>query len=95
MARTGFEACRASLGERVTPPAQIGTVLRENAPLDRFLLRPTASPSFLTVDRLTAVPVALAVTDGLIGLLLIWRRCIELGPFEWRLRRIGYARPGT
>jgi uncharacterized protein len=43
------------------------------------------------VDRLTAVLVALAVTGGLIGLLLIWRRYFKLGPFEWVLRRITYA----
>jgi uncharacterized protein len=43
------------------------------------------------VDRLTAVLVALAVTGGLIGLLLIWRRHFKLGPFEWVLRRITYA----
>jgi len=43
------------------------------------------------VDRLTAVLVALAVTGGLIGLLLIWRHHFKLGPFEWVLRRITYA----
>jgi uncharacterized protein len=43
------------------------------------------------LDRLTAVLVALAVTGGLIGLLLIWRRYFKLGPFEWVLRRITYA----
>jgi uncharacterized protein len=47
------------------------------------------------VDRLTAVLVALAVTVGLIGLLLIWRRYIKLGPFEWFLRRIMYPRLDT
>lgn len=47
------------------------------------------------VDRLTAVLVALAVTGGLIGLLLTWRRYIKLGPFEWFLRRIMYARLDT
>ncbi|MGA0704886.1 MAG: DUF418 domain-containing protein [Steroidobacteraceae bacterium] len=47
------------------------------------------------VDRLTAVLVALAVTGGLIGLLLIWRRYFKLGPFEWVLRRITYARLET
>ena len=47
------------------------------------------------VDRVTAVLVALAVTGGLIGLLLIWRRYLKLGPFEWLLRRITYARLGT
>jgi uncharacterized protein len=43
-----------------------------------------------TVDRLTSVLIALAVTVGLIGLLMIWRRYIKLGPFEWVLRRITY-----
>jgi uncharacterized protein len=43
------------------------------------------------VDRLTAVLVALAVTAGCIGLLLIWRVYFKLGPFEWVLRRITYA----
>lgn len=43
------------------------------------------------VDRLTAVLVALAVTVGLIGLMLIWRRLLKLGPFERILRRITYA----
>jgi len=44
------------------------------------------------VDRLTAVAIALAVTAGLIGALLLWRRYFKLGPFEWVLRRITYAR---
>lgn len=47
------------------------------------------------VDRLTAVLVALAVTVGLIASLLIWRACFKLGPFEWFLRRITYARLDT
>lgn len=46
------------------------------------------------VHRLTAIATALFVTAGLIGALLLWRRCFELGPFEWVLRRITYARPG-
>ena len=46
------------------------------------------------VDRLTAVALALAVTAGLIGALLIWRSTFRLGPFEWVLRRITYARLG-
>ena len=44
------------------------------------------------VDRLTAVAIALAVTAGLIGALLIWRSRFTLGPFEWVLRRFTYAR---
>jgi len=44
------------------------------------------------VDRLTAVAIALAVTAGLVGALLLWRRYFKLGPFEWVLRRITYAR---
>jgi len=47
------------------------------------------------VDRLTAVFIALAVTVGLIGSLLMWRAYFAVGPFEWLLRRITYARPGT
>jgi uncharacterized protein len=43
------------------------------------------------VDRLTAVAIALAVTAGLIGALLIWRARFALGPFEWMLRRITYS----
>lgn len=43
------------------------------------------------VDRLTAVAIALAVTAGLIGALLIWRARFALGPFEWILRRITYS----
>ena len=42
------------------------------------------------VDRLTAVVIAVAVTAGLIGALLIWRSKFVLGPFEWILRRITY-----
>lgn len=47
------------------------------------------------VDRLTAVSIALFVTVFLIGALLIWRARFRLGPFEWLLRRITYARLGT
>jgi len=43
------------------------------------------------VDRLTAVAIAVAVTAGLMGALLIWRVFFALGPFEWLLRRITYA----
>lgn len=46
------------------------------------------------VDRLTAVVIAVAVTAGLIGALVIWRAYFKLGPLEWVLRRITYARPG-
>lgn len=48
-----------------------------------------------SVDRLTAVLMALAVTVFLIGALLVWRARFGLGPFEWLLRRITYARLGT
>lgn len=41
---------------------------------------------------LTAVATALVVTAALIGALLLWRRLFQLGPFEWFLRRITYAR---
>lgn len=44
------------------------------------------------VDRLTAVAIAVAVTVGLIGALLIWRAYFKLGPFEWLLRRLTYGR---
>lgn len=44
------------------------------------------------VDRLTAVAIALAVTVILIVALAIWRSRFALGPFEWGLRRITYAR---
>ncbi len=47
-----------------------------------------------TVDRLTAVVIALGVTTGLIGLLLVWRSYFSLGPFEWVLRRFSQARVG-
>lgn len=47
------------------------------------------------VDRLSVVSIALVVTVFLIGALLIWRACFALGPFEWLLRRITYARLGT
>ena len=40
------------------------------------------------VDRLAAVATALGITVGLIGVLLLWRRSFQLGPFEWVLRRI-------
>lgn len=43
-----------------------------------------------SVDRLTAVAIALAVTAGLMGALMIWRSRFALGPFEWVLRRITY-----
>jgi len=46
------------------------------------------------VDRLTAVATALGVTAGLVSALLLWRRYSQLGPFEWVLRRITYARLG-
>lgn len=42
------------------------------------------------VDRLAAVAIAIAVTAGLMGALLIWRSRFALGPFEWILRRITY-----
>jgi uncharacterized protein len=45
-----------------------------------------------SVDRLTAVVIGVAVTAGLIGALLIWRADFKLGPLEWVLRRITYAR---
>ncbi len=44
------------------------------------------------VDRFTAVAIALAVTAGLMGALMIWRVRFALGPFEWVLRRITYFR---
>jgi len=44
------------------------------------------------VDRLTAVAIAITVTAGLMGALLIWRAYFKLGPLEWVLRRITYAR---
>lgn len=47
------------------------------------------------VDRFTAVAVAITTTAILIGALLLWRRYAKLGPFEWILRRITYARLGT
>ncbi|MBM1221004.1 DUF418 domain-containing protein [Ponticoccus sp. SC2-23] len=47
------------------------------------------------VDRLTAILFALGATGGLIASLLIWRAYFKLGPFEWLLRRITYARLGT
>ncbi|WP_296428410.1 DUF418 domain-containing protein, partial [Yoonia sp.] len=43
------------------------------------------------VDRLNAVAIAIAVTAGLMGALLIWRSRFALGPFEWVLRRITYS----
>lgn len=42
------------------------------------------------VDRLSAVAIAVAVTAGLMGALMIWRSRFALGPFEWLLRRITY-----
>ncbi len=47
------------------------------------------------VDRLTAVAIAVTVTWALIMALLIWRRWFTLGPLEWLLRRITYARLNT
>ncbi len=44
-----------------------------------------------SVDRLSAVAVALAVTVILIVVLAIWRSRFGLGPFEWVLRRITYG----
>jgi len=44
-----------------------------------------------SVDRLTAVTIAVAVTVLLIGAVSLWRRQFALGPFEWVLRRITYA----
>ena len=42
------------------------------------------------VDRLSAVALAVAVTAGLMGALMIWCSRFALGPFEWVLRRITY-----
>lgn len=47
------------------------------------------------VDRFSAVSIALVVTVFLIGSLTVWRARFGLGPFEWLLRRITYARLGT
>ena len=44
------------------------------------------------LDRLTAVAIAIAVSAALIGALSTWRSKFALGPFEWVLRRITYAR---
>jgi len=44
------------------------------------------------VDRATAVVIAFAVTVVLIAALAIWRSRFRLGPFEWVLRSITYAR---
>ncbi len=44
------------------------------------------------VDRLTAVVIAIAVTAILIAGLALWRTRFALGPFEWVLRRMTYAR---
>lgn len=44
------------------------------------------------VDRLSAVAIAVAVTAGLMGALMIWRSRFALGPFEWVLRKITYRR---
>jgi uncharacterized protein len=43
------------------------------------------------VDRLTAVAIAVAVTAGVMGALLIWRASVKLGPFEWLRRRFTYG----
>lgn len=44
------------------------------------------------VDRFAAVSIAVAVTAALILALAMWRTRFALGPFEWVLRRITYAR---
>jgi uncharacterized protein len=43
------------------------------------------------VDRLSAVAIAVAVTAGLMGGLMIWRSRFALGPFEWLLRRFMFV----
>lgn len=43
------------------------------------------------VDRLSAVAIAVAVTAGLMGALMIWRSRFALGPFEWLLRRFMFV----
>jgi uncharacterized protein len=40
---------------------------------------------------LTAVAIAVAVTAGVMGALLIWRASVKLGPFEWLRRRFTYG----
>lgn len=47
------------------------------------------------VDRLTAVVIALTTTTALLMALSIWRKHIALGPFEWLLRKITYAKLST
>ena len=44
------------------------------------------------VDRFTAVIIAVAVTAALMAALAIWRTHFTLGPAEWVLRRVTYAR---
>jgi uncharacterized protein len=43
------------------------------------------------VDRLSAVAIAVAVTAGLMGALMIWRSRFAIGPFEWLLRRFMFV----
>jgi uncharacterized protein len=47
------------------------------------------------VDRPTAAVLAIVVTAALIAALATWRTRFALGPCEWVLRRITYARCGT
>ena len=44
-----------------------------------------------SVDRMTAIGIAIAVTLLLIVAISLWRQWFALGPFEWVLRRITYA----
>ncbi len=44
------------------------------------------------LDRFTAVLIAIAVTAGLMVLLVVWRRPFALVPFVWVLRRMTYAK---
>ena len=44
------------------------------------------------VDRFTAVIIAVAVTAALMAALAIWRTHFTLGPAEWVLRQVTYAR---
>ena len=44
------------------------------------------------VNRLTATGIAVLATLGLILALSVWRLWFRLGPFEWVLRRITYAK---
>lgn len=46
------------------------------------------------VNRPTATLIAVLVTLGLIGALVLWHGRIRLGPFEWLLRRLTYAGRG-